>query len=109
MDPHHFDADPDADPESTYHPDADTDPRFQIKAQTNEKVLKHANIPYILSCHLQIDADPDPDQLITSMRIRIFIRMRIQVTKMMRIRIHNTVMSILNLFVTHLAFCENTL
>jgi hypothetical protein len=67
----------DPEPVLFYHPDADPDgypdPRFQIKAQTNEKVLKHANIPYILSCHLQIDADPDPDQLITSMRIRIFI------------------------------------
>ncbi len=38
--PHHFDADPD----STFHPDADLepepDPSFQIKAQTLEKVLK---------------------------------------------------------------------
>jgi hypothetical protein len=65
VDPHHFDADPDADPVSTYHPDADPDvdpdPRFQMKAQTNEKVLKYAHIPYILACHLQIDADPVPD------------------------------------------------
>jgi hypothetical protein len=55
VDPHHFDAvpdgdrsliffyaDPDADP--TFHPgadpDADSDPRFQIKAQTLENVLK---------------------------------------------------------------------
>ncbi len=55
MDPHHFDAvpdgdrsliffyaDPDADP--TFHPgadpDADSDPRFQIKAQTLENLLK---------------------------------------------------------------------
>ena len=44
MDPHHFDADPDADPDSTYHPDADPDPRFQIKAQPNEKALKYAHI-----------------------------------------------------------------
>jgi hypothetical protein len=29
-------------------------------AQTLEKVLKYAHIPYILACHLQIDADPDP-------------------------------------------------
>ncbi len=40
MDPHHLDADPDADLDSTYHPDADPDPSFQIKAQTFEKVLK---------------------------------------------------------------------
>jgi hypothetical protein len=56
VDLHHLDADPDADPDSTYHsdkdldedpypafhPDADPipDPSFQIKAQTLEKVLK---------------------------------------------------------------------
>jgi hypothetical protein len=64
VDPHHFDADPDADPDLTYHPDADPDndffyscgsgsdfhpdvdsdpdpdPSFHIKAQTHEKVLK---------------------------------------------------------------------
>ncbi len=37
------------------------DSRFQVKAQNLEKVLKQAHIPYILACHLQIDADPDPD------------------------------------------------
>ncbi len=26
VDPHHFDVDPGADPDSTYHPDADADP-----------------------------------------------------------------------------------
>jgi hypothetical protein len=41
-------------------PDSDLDPSFQIKAQTLEKVLKKARIPYILACHLQMDADPDP-------------------------------------------------
>jgi hypothetical protein len=32
VDPHHFDADPDADPDLTYHPDAnpDADPDFFI-------------------------------------------------------------------------------
>ncbi len=74
MDPHQVDADP----ESTYHPNADpdadpdsdflfdadpdadpdSDPSFQIKAQTLEKVLKKAHIPYILACNLQIDEDP---------------------------------------------------
>jgi hypothetical protein len=57
-----------------------------------------------LACHLQIDADPvpdpayhidaDPDSDFNLMRNRIFylkrIRMRIQVTKMMWIRIHKT-------------------
>jgi hypothetical protein len=28
VDPHHFDADPDANPDSTYEPDADPDPYF---------------------------------------------------------------------------------
>ena len=42
VDLQHFDEDLDADPDSTYHPDAepDTDLSFQIKAQTLEKVLK---------------------------------------------------------------------
>ncbi len=34
---------------------------FQIKAQTLEKVLKKAHIPYILACHLPIGVDPVPD------------------------------------------------
>jgi hypothetical protein len=69
VDTNHIDANPD----STYHPDADSDadstylpdadldpdPNFQIKAQNLEKVLKC--IPYVLACHLQIDADPVPD------------------------------------------------
>jgi hypothetical protein len=42
-------------------PDSDLDPSFQIKSQTQEKVLKKARIPYILAYHLQLDADPDPD------------------------------------------------
>jgi hypothetical protein len=42
-------------------PDPDPCPSFQIRAQTLEKVLKSAHIPYILACLLQIDADPDPD------------------------------------------------
>jgi len=72
--------------------------RIQIlaikKAQTLEKVLKYAHIPHILACHLQIDMNPDsvpdpayhyyadPDSDFYLMRIR---RMRIQVTKMIRI------------------------
>jgi hypothetical protein len=73
VDPHHVDADPDADanPVSTYHPDAvpdseflfdadpdptfhpdadlDPDPSFKKRVQTLEKVLKYAYIPYILA------------------------------------------------------------
>jgi hypothetical protein len=45
----YVDAVPDPDP--TFHPDAvpdpNPDPSFQIKAQTLEKVLKYAHIPYI--------------------------------------------------------------
>ncbi len=39
-------------------------------AQTREKVLKQANIPYILDWHLQIDADPvlDPHPAYTISR-----------------------------------------
>ncbi len=86
-DPHHVDADPDpachfdvdpnpcifdADPDPACHFDADLDsifhfdpeshpePSFQLKPQNLEKVLKSARIPYILACHLQIDADPNP-------------------------------------------------
>ncbi len=51
MDPHHIDADPDstyypdadadADPDTSFHPDADSDPALSLKkAQTIEKVLK---------------------------------------------------------------------
>jgi hypothetical protein len=49
-----------ADLDPTFHFDADPDPSFQIKAQNLEKVLKLADIPYILAYHVQIDADPDP-------------------------------------------------
>jgi hypothetical protein len=78
-----------ADADPTFHPDADPDqdPSFQRKGQTLAKVLKYARIPYILAFCRHIDTDlvPDPDFYL--MRIR----MRIQVTKMMRIRIHDNV------------------
>jgi hypothetical protein len=32
-----------------------------MKAQPLEKVPKYAHIPFILACHLPIDADPVPD------------------------------------------------
>jgi hypothetical protein len=38
----------------------DRNPSFQIKAQNLEKVLKVAHILFVLACHLQKDADPDP-------------------------------------------------
>ncbi len=46
-----------------FTPDTEPDPyhSFQLKAQTSEKVLKSAHIPYILACLLQIYADPDAD------------------------------------------------
>ncbi len=46
--------------QSASNPDPNSDPSFQIKAQTLEKMLKKAHIPGILACHLQIDADADP-------------------------------------------------
>jgi hypothetical protein len=75
--------------------DPDPDPSFQIKARTLEKLLKLAHIPYILACHLQIDADPVPDPAYHFYAdpnpdfylMRMWIRMRIQVTKMMRINV----------------------
>ncbi len=63
-------------------------------------MLKEAHNPYILACHLQIDADPVRIQLITLMRMRTdrdlyLYLMRIQVTihadpDSMPIQIHNT-------------------
>jgi hypothetical protein len=41
--------------------DPGPDPSFQLKAQTLEKILKYAYVPYILGCHLPNDADPVPD------------------------------------------------
>ncbi len=70
----------DAVPDPMFYPDADADPSFQIKDQP----LKSAQIGYILYilvCHLQVYADPDPD----------FYWMRIRVLKIMWIRIHNAV------------------
>ncbi len=88
-----MDADPELDP--AFHPDADPDPdpdpSFQIKAQTLEKVLKYDLIPYILACHLQIDADLDPvldtaDHFDADSDFYLmWIWMRIHVTKMMLI------------------------
>jgi hypothetical protein len=49
----------DADPDSDFYLML-MQTAFQIKAQTLEKVLKQAYIPYILACQLQIDADADP-------------------------------------------------
>jgi hypothetical protein len=46
VDPHHFDADSD----STYHPDADPDPYFQIKAQSPDPAY-----------HFDVDPNADPD------------------------------------------------
>jgi hypothetical protein len=43
-----------------FHLGADPDPRYQIKAQNLEKARKSTYVLYILPCHLQIDADPDP-------------------------------------------------
>ncbi len=84
------DADPDADPDSTItlmwirilffiwwgsrcgSGSGSRSYSFQIKARTLEKVLKKAHVTYILACHLQIHADPDPAY--TLMRIHIRIR-----------------------------------
>ncbi len=57
---YHTDANPNPDP--TFLPDADLDtdldPSFQIKTQK----VSNRHLPFsILACHLQTDADPDPD------------------------------------------------
>jgi hypothetical protein len=51
VDPHQVDADPDADPDSTYPPDADPDPdpSFQIKAQTRSAKIGSYFIHFGLS------------------------------------------------------------
>jgi hypothetical protein len=75
--------------------DLDQDPSFQIKAQILESAQIYS-FPFIVACHLQIDADPVPDLAYHSDAdsdpyfYLMQIRMRIQVTKLMRIRIHNT-------------------
>ncbi len=51
-----------ADPDPACHFYADPDPAWHFDAQNLEEVLKQAHNPYIMACHLQIDADPDPDQ-----------------------------------------------
>jgi hypothetical protein len=71
-----FDVDPNPDP--TFHPgadlDPDLDPSIQIKDQTPEKVLKYALIPHL---HFGFSSE----------LMRIWIRFRIQLCTLMRIRI----------------------
>jgi hypothetical protein len=50
VDPHHVDANPDAD--STYHPDADPDSDFYFAVDLNAD--------RVADFHLMVDADPDP-------------------------------------------------
>ncbi len=73
MDLHHFDADPDTDPDPIFYPDADPDPdpSFQIPVQAEafEKVLNRL----ILPCHLQMMRIRFRIQFITLMRIRNMI------------------------------------
>jgi hypothetical protein len=61
----HPKADPNADPDPTFHPDADLDPdpdtSLRKKAPTLEKVLKKAHIPLFPYMLMQIDADPIND------------------------------------------------
>ncbi len=87
--PHHFDADPD----STYHPDADPDAEldsdficcgsgFFFYADPTFRPDVDPGPDPDLAYHFNADLDPD--------FYLMLIRMRIQVTKLMRIRIHNT-------------------
>jgi hypothetical protein len=62
--------------------DPDPDPSFQIKAQTL-RLIFHT----FLACHLQIDADLDP---VPDPAYHFDADPDVQVTNIMRIRIHNT-------------------
>jgi hypothetical protein len=94
VDPHHFDVDPDADPDSEFYLMRirnyfmrmrirlftlmrililHTVGSFRINAQTHEIVHKYAHIPYILALHLQIDADPDQAYNFDADPVRFFI------------------------------------
>jgi hypothetical protein len=79
-----FYADPDADLDPTFHPDADPDPdpSFKKKAQTLEKICKVMLIRIRFRIQL-INFDAYPDSDIYLMRKRI--QMLIQDTKMIRI------------------------
>ncbi len=59
MDPHHLDADPYADPDSTYHPDADPDSDFVFDADPDTT--------------FRPDADPDPTFTLMQIWIQIQI------------------------------------
>jgi hypothetical protein len=97
-DSNHFDASPDPDSDfylmrnrirliTLMRNRMDPDTCFQIKAQILEKVLRKAHIPYILACHLQIDADPDPAYHFDAKTDPDFylMRIRIRVPKTMQI------------------------
>jgi hypothetical protein len=108
VDPHHLDADRD----STYHTDADPDSDFYLMLPNEDpnpwKSSKIGSYSTFWHGHLlsdaDADADPDPvpdpayhfdtDPDPNFYLIRMWIPMRIQVTKMMpirmRITIHNT-------------------
>jgi hypothetical protein len=60
----------------------------RLKSQNLEKVLKLTHIQYILACHLQTDAVPDPDLASACPLIRL--RIRILPLNLTRIRIQNT-------------------
>ncbi len=63
------------DPDPTFHPaaDPDSDPRFQVKTQTLEKVLNYAHIPYVWLVICNVIRIRFRIQLITLMWIRILI------------------------------------
>ncbi len=91
VDPHHFDGDPDADPDSTYHADAvmDADPDPSLKIGSNPwkgaKIGSYSVHSRLTSAYWCGSGSGSGSSLY------ILMRMRIQVTKMMRI--HNTARS----------------
>ncbi len=93
-----------ADPDPTFHPDADLDPNpsFQ-KGSLPWKSAHKGSCSIHFGLSLQIDADPDPaypfnaDLDVDPGPDFYLMRMRISVPKMMRIRIHNTALKRVNL------------
>jgi hypothetical protein len=66
VDPHHFDADPDANLDSTYHPDANPDANLDSTYHPDADPLIFY-LMRILDPTFHPDADPDPDSRIKKM------------------------------------------
>jgi hypothetical protein len=61
VDPHHFDAVPDVDPDSTYHPDADPNLDFLCGSGCGSGSRFLFDADPDPTSHSDADSDPDPD------------------------------------------------